>query len=153
MCYPLTPVSIKIRESPCKIPFAIDLTTTRLPSSESSISSGLRRNAVCLRIRRWHRIASSLRQHQSRPAQDRRAVLLLLTLDFSSFAFFIVFLETFDRGRLLAHVINHKRHAEIVETVAPGQLHDNIETDKIVAGIEHTNVAFSTADIDKLFRD
>jgi hypothetical protein len=41
-------------------------------------------------------------------------------------------------------------HGEVIESVTPRKLHDNIERNQIVTGIQHTDVAFTAADVDKL---
>lgn len=76
-------------------------------------------NPVRLRVRRPHRAASALSEHQPRASQNWRIVLFLLRLDFACLALFVILLERVDGRRLLAHVIDHEGHAEIIEAVAP----------------------------------
>ena len=75
---------------------------------------------------------------------------MFLLACFASLAFFVILLEIVDRRRLLAHVANHEGHGEVVEAVAPRDLHDGVQRDQVITGVEDSDVAFPTADIDKL---
>lgn len=119
---------------------------------ERAEAGGLRRDPVGLLIRHrtWHGRRWTLGQHQPRATQDRCVVLFGLLCDFALLALLVVLLEHLDRTRLLAQEVDHVGHGEIVKAVAPRDLHDHIGTDKVVAGIQHTNVAFPAANVHKL---
>jgi hypothetical protein len=91
-----------------------------------------------------------LRQHEPGATQDRGIVLLSLLASLPSLALLVVTLKGRDRRCLLAHEVDHERHREVIETMAPRDFHDNVKADELVAGIEHAHVAFATANVDKL---
>jgi hypothetical protein len=110
----------------------------------SSKARRLRCNAVGLNTRR------SLRQHQSSSAEYGRTVFVLLLSRLTCLALFVVLAERLDRRRLLAHVADHEWHREVVEVVAPRDLHDDVYRDEVVASIQHADIAFPAANVDKL---
>lgn len=65
-------------------------------------------------------------------------------------AFLIVLLQHLDRTCLLAEEVDHVGHGEIMKTVTPRHLQDDIGADEIVAGIQHADVALAAANVDKL---
>lgn len=119
---------------------------------ERAETGSLRCDSVGLSKRHgaWRRRCRALGQHQPRATQNRGIVLLRLLSHFARLAFFIVLLQHLDRARLLAQEVDHERHGEVVKTVAPRKLQNNVGPDEIVAGIQHANVAFAASNIDKL---
>lgn len=126
-----------------------DLDSLHLETTETR---RLRSNAVRLRISHRTRSTScwSLRKHKPRSTKYRCVVFLLLFLGLSSFAFFVVALEGLDGRCLLTHKVDHEGHGKVGETVTPGDFHNHVETDELVASVKHANVALSTADVDEL---
>ena len=51
---------------------------------------------------------------------------------------------------LLADVADHEGHGEVLQTVAPGDFHDGVERDEVVACVEHTDIAFAAANVNEL---
>lgn len=101
----------------------------------------------------WCRARSTRRplgQHESSASQDRCTVFVLLLGRFSCLARFVVLAQCLDRGSLLAHVADHEWHREVVEVVAPRDLHHDVQRDEIVASIQHANIAFSAPNVDEL---
>ena len=90
-----------------------------VPQLRPTVPCGLRRDSIGLGVGSCHRASASLRQHQPRATKDWRVVLLFLLLDFTGLSLLVVFLELLDRRRLLAHVVDHERHTEVVKVVAP----------------------------------
>lgn len=119
---------------------------------ERAETGSLRCDSVGLSKRHgaWRRRCRALSQHQPRTAQNRGVVLLRLLSHFARLAFFVVLLQHLDRARLLAQEIDHEGHGEVVKTMAPRKLENNVGPDEVVAGIQHANVAFAAANIDKL---
>jgi hypothetical protein len=89
-------------------------------------------------------------QHQPRSTQDGRLILFFPLARLSRLPLLVVFFQSLDGGGLLAHVADHERHGEVVEAMTPGDFHDGVEGDEVVAGVEHGDVAFSAADVDEL---
>lgn len=119
---------------------------------ERTEASGLRRDAISLSVCHWYRgrRRRPLSQHEPRASQDWCVVFFLLMRHFPRLAFLIVLLQHFDRTCLLAEEVDHVGHSEIMKTVTPGHLQDDIGADEIVAGIQHADVALPAANIDKL---
>ena len=118
---------------------------------ERSESRRLRCDPVGLSIgHRTGRGGGSLRQHQSRSAQDRGVVLVLLVRRLPGLALLVVLLEQLDRSCLLAQEVDHEGHREVVEPVPPRHLQDHIRPDQVVARIQHPNVALAAANVHKL---
>ena len=117
-------------------------------------AGGLRCDAigVAVRSRTWH-IGWSLGKHKSTATENGSIVFFFPLAGLSSLTLFVVFPQRLDGRRLLAHVADHKGHREVVEAMAPRDLHDCIEGDEIVAGIQHANIAFSTTNVDELGSD
>ena len=108
------------------------------------------RDAVRLPIWGWRRgTTRTLRQHKS-ATNNRCVIIVLLLASLASVSCFVVSSQLLDGGRLLSHVADHERHGEVIETVAPRDLHNSVHWDEVVAGIEHADVAFATANIDEL---
>lgn len=59
-------------------------------------------------------------------------------------------LKGLDGRCLLAHEVDHERHREVIETMAPRDFHDDVKADEVVASVEHAHVAFAAANVDKL---
>jgi hypothetical protein len=110
--------------------------------------SRLWREAV-RRVRR-RRGGRTSRNHQTGAAENGRVVLHLLLLLFLGLACLVVCLEGRQLLGLLAQEVDHVRHGEVVEAVAPRQLQDHIRADQVVAGVQHAHVALAVADIDEL---
>lgn len=114
-----------------------------LSSSSSDTSNHLHlKSSVAGRL--WHdaiwcwattRLHWSLGKHESGLAEDRTSVFLLLVLSFPRLALIVVALQLVDREGLLGHVVDHERHGEVVEAVAPRDLHDDVQRDEIVASV------------------
>jgi len=83
-------------------------------------------------------------------AEDRRVVLNLLLLLLPELAGLVVGLQGSQLLGLLAEEIDHVWHGEVVQAIAPGQLQDDIGANKIIACVEHANIAFAVSNIDEL---
>lgn len=100
---------------------------------KSSVAGRLRHDAVrCWATTRLH---WSLGKHEPGLAEDRTSVFLLLVLCFPCLALVIVAFQLVDGESLLGHVVDHERHGEVVEAVAPRDLHDDVERNEIVASV------------------
>lgn len=91
-----------------------------------------------------------LSEHQTRAAQDRGVVLFGLLRLLLELALFVILLEHLDSAGLLAEEVDHERHGEVVQTLAPRDLHDHVGPDQIVAGVQHAYIALAAANVDKL---
>ena len=107
------------------------------------------------RLAIWHgagRGAWALGQHQPGATKDRSVILLGTLALFPRLALFIVLLKHLDGAGLLAEEVDHERHGEVVQALAPRYLHNHIGADQVVAGIQHANVALAAANVDELER-
>ena len=52
---------------------------------------------------------------------------------------------------LLRKHVDHVGHGEVVETMTPRKLENDIRADELVAGIKHADVALAAADVDELY--
>lgn len=114
-----------------------------------SVARDLRRDTIGLwegsRARR-----RTLSKHQAW-SENRPTVFFLLMSGFSSFAFFVIFLELLDGDGLLSHHVDKIWHCKVVQAVTPWNFQDNIWTNDIIAWVQHAHVAFTAANINKLF--
>ena len=115
-------------------------------SLEAAEAGGLGSNAV-------GHASRSLGEHEPRAAKDGRVVFLLLLGLLSRLAFFVVFLERLDRHGLLVHVVDEEGLREVAEIVAPGNLHNDVVADEVVASIQHADVALTASDGHELSSD
>ena len=112
----------------------------------------LRRKTVSLSVRRRRSLAGAGSDHEA-VAKNGRVVLDLFLLLLLRLASLVVGLQRSELLGLLAKHVDHVRHGEVVETVAPRKLKDKVGPDEIVAGIKHANVALAVADVDELERN
>ena len=127
-------------------------------SSKPTIPSRLRcdpiRLAVCHPGHGWRRAActagGALSEHEPRTAEDGRAILLLLRAGLTGLTLVVVAAQCLDGRGLLAHEVDEEGHGEVGQAVAPRQLHDHVEPDQVVAGVQHADVALAATDVNEL---
>lgn len=90
--------------------------------------------------------------HEAVHAQDGGVVILGLLGSLLGLASLVVSLEGGQLLGLLAEEVDHVRHSEVMEAVAPRELQDKIGADEVVAGIKHADVALPVANVDELRR-
>lgn len=113
---------------------------------------GLRRETVGLSVGTGRGCLCdwALREHQAGAAEDRGVVLLLDLRLLARLALLVVLLEGLDCRGLLSQEVDHEWHREIGKAVAPRQLHDDVEWDEVVTGVEHSDVTLLAANVDEL---
>src|SRR5271155_2123304 len=94
---------------------------TAHPSVRPWQSGRLWCGAVYLSVRRrtWNCICRSLGQHEPGATEDWRVIRIFLLTGLPSLALLIVFPQSLDGRCLLTHEADHKRHGEVVKTMAP----------------------------------
>lgn len=119
-----------------------------------AVAGGLRCEAVGLTVRRRRGAGAhagrASSDHESRSAQDGGVVFRLLLLLLLGLAGLVVSLERGELLSLLTEKVDHVRHGEVHEAVAPRELKDEVRSDELIAGVEHASVAFAVANVDKL---
>ncbi|PNY29194.1 Uncharacterized protein TCAP_00893 [Tolypocladium capitatum] len=122
-----------------------------------TVAGGLRCEAVGLAVggRRCgpHVAARSSGNHEPAATENRRVVLGLLLLLLLGLADFVVGPEERNLLGLLRQHVDHVGHAEVGETMTPRQLQDEVWPDELVAGVEHSGVAFAVSNVDELDLD
>lgn len=83
-------------------------------------------------------------------AQDRGVVLHLLLLRLPGLAGLVVGLQNSKLLGLLGQHIDHVRHCEIIQTIAPGEFQDKVGAEEVVARVQYADVALAVANIDEL---
>lgn len=91
----------------------------------------------------------------------------MLLNNFLFLAFLVVLFELSNLVVLLPHDIDHEglpvlvrisfifwpkytHHCVILKAMSPRNLHDNVDLNEVIAGIEHSNVAFPASNVDEL---
>lgn len=115
---------------------------------ESAETSRLRGKAVCLEGRRGSTTRTSC-NHET-VAENGSVILLLLSGGLLGLAGLIVSLEQSKLLGLLGKHIDHVWHSEVVQTMTPRKLQDDVRADELVASIQHADVALATANVDEL---
>lgn len=83
-------------------------------------------------------------------SEDGCVVLDLLLLLLLGLPSLVVRLQECKLLCLLSQHVDHVRHGEVVQAIAPRQLQNEIGTEQIVAGVQHADVALTVAHIDEL---
>ena len=112
-------------------------------------SGRLWRKTIGLSVRRRGGLAGTGSDHKP-VTKNGRVVLNLLLLLLLELTSLVVGLQRSELLGLLAKHVDHVRHGEVIEAVAPRKLEDKVGPDEVVAGIKHTDVALAVADVDEL---